>query len=518
MTTIDRALADPNLLGAALGPTTSWQTWLTILRACFGQALSDDELVTFATVAGSRKPPEQRVRELWAVAGRRSGKSRIAAAVLVFIALFVEHTKLAPGEVGHVLCISASKDQAKLIFEYALAFITASPVLRRELLDATSEEIELCGSVVIGVHSSSYKTVRGRTLLAVVMDEVAYWPCDDAALPDRETYRAVVPALLAADGLLIAISSGYRRAGLLHTKYRAHFGRDDDDVLCIQAPTVALNPTIDPAIIEKAKASDSAAAEAEWLGGFRDDIADFVDRATVEACVTDMCRERVPVSGVTYFAHIDPSGGRNDSFALAIAHRDRDVVVLDCVREVRPPFSPSAVCAEFAAVLRRYGIAKCTSDRYAAEWPVEEMAKNRIRVEWCQLTSSALFLELLPMLNSKTVALLDHDRLVNQIAALERRPGRNTDIVGHPPGGHDDVAVACAGAAFAALSQERRGIVATGYGVHLGEIDWHVGGEPERSEVYRTADGRLMLRSPPSHSECVPTNRKSNTKFIDGLY
>ena len=44
--------------------------------------------------------------------------------------------------------------------------------------------------------------------------------------------------------------------------------------------------------------------------------------------------------------------------------------------------------------------------------------------------------------------LVDDDRLVRQLIGLERRTGRGTgrDIIDHPPGAHDDLANAAAGA------------------------------------------------------------------------
>ena len=82
---ISEALADRNLLGAALGgDVASWRTWRVVLKAAFAEALTDEERALFAVVAGDRAPPLRRVRELWCgPIGRRSGKSRMAAAVAV---------------------------------------------------------------------------------------------------------------------------------------------------------------------------------------------------------------------------------------------------------------------------------------------------------------------------------------------------------------------------------------------------------------------------------------------------
>ena len=50
-------------------------------HAAFGLELNRAERWLFASVAGSRKPPAERVRELWCAVSRRSGKSLVAAAL-----------------------------------------------------------------------------------------------------------------------------------------------------------------------------------------------------------------------------------------------------------------------------------------------------------------------------------------------------------------------------------------------------------------------------------------------------
>ena len=64
--------------------------------------------------------------------------------------------------------------------------------------------------------------------------------------------------------------------------------------------------------------------------------------------------------------------GANDSFTLAVAHKEGNTAILDAVREVRPPFSPEAVVAEFADLLKKYRINTVEGDRYGGEWPREQ--------------------------------------------------------------------------------------------------------------------------------------------------
>jgi hypothetical protein len=86
---IDRALADPNLLGAALGDLTPWKVWRVVLRAAFALGLgTDEERAIFEEISGGRPLPAKRVRELWAIVARRGGKSRMAAAIGVYLALW----------------------------------------------------------------------------------------------------------------------------------------------------------------------------------------------------------------------------------------------------------------------------------------------------------------------------------------------------------------------------------------------------------------------------------------------
>ena len=119
-------------------------------------------------------------------------------------------------------------------------------------------------------------------------------------------------------------------------------------MLVWRGTTAEMNPGIDARIISEAYEDDPANAAAEYGAAFRDDIAAFVAREAVDACIAPGRFELPPLSTVRYMAFVDPSGGSADSMTLAIAHIEFNRATLDCVRERKPPFSPEAVTAEFA--------------------------------------------------------------------------------------------------------------------------------------------------------------------------
>jgi hypothetical protein len=200
----------------------------------------------------------------------------------------------------------------------------------------------------------------------------------------------------------------------------------------------------------------------------------FVSREAVEAVTDWGVLEREPESGKRYVAFVDPSGGSADSFILAVAHAEGQIGVLDCLREVRPPFSPEAVVNEFADLLKRYRVTEIVGDKYAGEWAREPFRKHDITYDASAKPKSDLYRDALPLINSAAVRLLGSRRLVAQLTGLERRTSRaGRDSIDHAPGAHDDVANAAAGALLAATAKKptmRLGAI----GVD-GRVFWHDG-------------------------------------------
>ena len=132
---------------------------------------------------------------------------------------------------------------------------------------------------------------------------------------------------------------------------------------------------------------------------------------------------------------------------LAIAHRHGKRLVLDVIREARPPFSPELVVQDFTEVLQAYRITRVTGDRYAGGWPAEQFQKRGITYVPSDRTKAELYQRFAPLVNSVRIDLLATPRLKQQLLGLERRTSRRgRDIIDHPPGQSDDLANAVAGA------------------------------------------------------------------------
>ena len=443
------ALSDSNLLGTAIAGD-SWRSWRTLLIAAMGEALREDEREIFSKLTGRDREPLQRVDQFAAVIGRRGGKSRAMATLACYLAGLCEHTDaLVPGERGVLLCVALDQRVAKIILDYAEASFERSPILKQLIAGRTADALELTNGITLEVRPASFRKLRGPTYIAVIADELAFWYVDAAyANPDVEILNAVEPGLATTGGPLILASSPHARRGALWDVFKRHYGPGGDPLILVaHGATRALNPSLPQRVVDRALEKDRARATAEYLAQFRTDVEGFVALEAVEACTGDY-REMLPAANNFYRAFTDPSGGSDDSFALAISHKSEDRIIIDAIREARPPFSPDAVVNDFAALLKSYRVSRVTGDRYAGEFPRELFRKHGIAYDLAKQTKSELFRDLLPLLNSGRIVLPRNDRLQGQIVGLERRTSAvGRDTISHPDRGHDDVANAVAGAA-----------------------------------------------------------------------
>jgi hypothetical protein len=453
------ALSNPKLLGHVL-QGVSWYGWRVLLIAAAGEKLTSKERAEFTRLTGRAREPGRLCRDLVLIFGRRAGKTLAVAVFNCWIATCCDHRDtLAPGETGICLLISRDQRAAKIALDYIDGILRGSSVLRQLITNRTADTIEL-GSCRINceVRPCNRISSRGATLVSITADEIGHWftSCDFQN-PDIEVLASAKPGLMTTRGPCLMASSVYAKYGVLYDQFVKHYGPDGSpDILVAYGTSRDLNPSLPQADIDRELEADPARNRAEYLSEWRDDTEGFIPRETVTNCVGDY-KELMPRSGVIYYFFLDAASGSDggDSYAIAISHKEGDQVIIDAVREIVPPFSPSAVVSDILVPLcKSYRIdGKIWGDNYAGEYPKELVRKAGLYYDlWPQHKSDLYRDPLLPLLYSKKITLPRLDRLVNQACTLERsvkRSGR--DEITHPTHGHDDLINAVAGAAAVAM-------------------------------------------------------------------
>ena len=248
---IIQAIKDPNLfrpfLADASNSLTSWDRWLVAMRLLYGLPImgkADRSLMKECT--GRSKSRKGGFSTALFLTGRRSGKSRIAAVAGAFEGVLAGHeSKLAKGERGVVLVASPTKSQSKIVRDYLRAIFNV-PLLQAEVVNENKEGFELRNGTYIQILAGDWRSVRGFTLIAAIVDEVCFFGYDSESKvkSDTELIRAIRPSLATVGGKLIAISSPYAEKGWSYAQYKKHFGNNQGQTLVWNCPSRTMNPTL----------------------------------------------------------------------------------------------------------------------------------------------------------------------------------------------------------------------------------------------------------------------------------
>lgn len=496
MADIIQAIHDPHLFKPLFRDLETWASWQTFLKAAFGLPMNGEaEVELFRQCTKRQAPPASPAKEIDCIVGRRGGKSRIISVIAAYLAAFVDYSQvLAPGEMGIVAILANDREQSRIILGYCREAFRFSPILAQMVSDDLAYEIRLKNRTAIRVMTSGTASVRGYTLVAAICEEAAFWRAEGRD-PGHEIVRSLRPGLATTGGPMFKISSPYSKAGFFWESYQKHYGQEGP-VLVWQAPTRVMNPSIPQELIDRALEDDRIAAECEYLAMFRDDISGLLDGETIDAVVVPGRRELPPRPGEHYLAFADPSGGRQDAFTLAIAHRDQTgLMVLDLLKRSVPPFNPAEVVAEFAGAMKEYRVYEVVGDRYSAEWVVSAFRENGITYKTSDRDRSQIFQEALPLFTRGQVELLDDKVLLSELRGLERRTrpmGR--DMITHGPGGNDDLANSACGALVLAVGKD------------MGPVEYE---SVERRRYVRGFWGEdpTRMTDRPDHRDDLPTRR-----------
>jgi terminase large subunit-like protein len=166
------------------------ESWRVAAAALEALTLEGRALELYRHHTGRVNPPAKPFREAYFCCGRRGGKSLISAFELTYEAAFRKHPELVRGERAVAMCLACDKDQAAVVLGYVKAFFREIPMLARLVAAERTDSIVLTTGVEIAVHTSSFRSVRGYTLLCVIADELAFWPNESSTDPAEEILAA----------------------------------------------------------------------------------------------------------------------------------------------------------------------------------------------------------------------------------------------------------------------------------------------------------------------------------------
>jgi hypothetical protein len=447
------------------GGMSSWMNWFHFYRVMHGIPIKSDrireqarKLILETTGRDYDQLSPDGYRTVIGICGRRSGKTRSISVAAAWECIFGGHEhRLAKGEVGYLPICTPVRDQARNLKNYIRAIFDTS-ALRHFVVDETKSGFRLKNNIQIEIMTGDYRTVRSYTLVGACVDEACFYGVEDkqAVRSDVELVAALEPGLLTTNGRLLIISSPHWERGYVYNAWKRHWGKNDSPVLCWRSSSRLMNPLLSQKWIDQKMAEDAARYSAEIFAEWRTDVEQFISRAVVEALVVKHRTELLPDRGRRYFCFVDMSAGRSDASCCAVAHVERDTVVVDMIRVFKSPHNPHVVVPLMAKDIARFGIRRIVGDNYAGEWVKGAWEQCGFRYEQCELPKSGLYLELLPRLCSERIQLLDHPLTVDQICSLQRRTRRgSSDTVDHPTGHgqHDDAANAVAGVAYIAAGK-----------------------------------------------------------------
>ena len=359
--------------------------------------------------------------------------------------------------------VAPALDQASNTMGYLRDLFRENELLASLVEHETQDEIHLKRRIIFDVQAANAAHSRGKTCIAICLDESAFLKSGDAVNSGEDVVTALRPSLATTGGPLLLTSSPAGAEGLVYTLYKRHYG-PEGDARCIVAKgsTTDLNPRIRRGVIDKAYEEDPEAAAAEYGAEFREPQTAYLTREIVERCIERGVGPRVRLRGVKYFAHVDPAtGAGRDSFGFVIGHKsrdkDRDTTVIDFICEKQPPFDPLVVVAEICGMLQAWGITEVMGDQ-AGKPLITAFARGGIKYKCTPISTSEVYMHALPSWTSGTVCLFDDvERVVRQLVGLRRKLGQaGREIIDHAKSvhAHDDLAVCVCGVIYQATPIE----------------------------------------------------------------
>lgn len=319
----------------------------------------------------------QQRREMVLSIGRRSGKTHLAACIAAYETYKLikkgdpqMYYGLPVGEVIGIISVATDKEQAGILYSKVSGYYKECPYFGPYTANntmsyarfQTPKDIDRYGryaddekanaTLRVTFRPCRAKGLRGPGNLVIILDELAHFT-DSGQSAASEVYNAVTPSISAfspkdpddtsspigdVEGRVISISSPLGKQGQFYTLFEIGMrgGKASDNMICIQAPTWEVNPTVPASEFEKHYLKDPNVFFTEYGGQFTDRTRGWIqDEDDLIACIDPQLRPKLRgIPRTPHFVGLDFALA-GDGTAISIGHVEDGVVVLDYMEWIK---------------------------------------------------------------------------------------------------------------------------------------------------------------------------------------